>query len=110
MLSQLQKEAIIGEIAKKDGKFVLACSIHKRGYGSKKAPVFNCKECQMVQLVGLICNTPPEKRMETLEMLEYSTNKLIEADKRGEIDRAKLYRHPKITIEQEDGTVKTYNQ
>jgi hypothetical protein len=110
MLTQQQKEAIIGEIAKKDGKFVLACSVHKRGYGSKKPPKFDCKECQMVQLVGLICNTPPEKRMETLEMLEYSTNKLIEADKRGEIDRAKLYRHPKITIEGEDGNVTKYNQ
>ena len=110
MLSNLQKEQILSEVTKMDSKFVLACSIHKRGYGSKKPPVFNCKECQMVQLVGLICNTPPDKRMETLEMLEYSTHKLIEADNRGEIDRAKLYKHPKITIEQEDGTVREYNQ
>lgn len=110
MLTAKDKDAVLAEVTKKDGKFVLACSIHKRGYGSKKPPVFNCKECQMVQLVGLICNTPPEKRQQTLEMLEYSTRKLIEADNNGQLDRMQLYRHPKITVESEDGSVRTFNK
>src|SRR5271170_2517997 len=109
MLTNAQREAVIGEITKKDGKFVLACSIHKRGYGSKLPPIFNCKECQMVQLVGLICNTPPAKRLETLEMLEYSTHKLIEAERDGRIDRQSLKKHVQVRIEQEDGIVKDFD-
>ncbi len=109
MLSNRQREQLIAEITKKDGKFVLACSIHKRGYGSKRPPVFDCKECQMVQLVGLICNTPPDKRVETLEMLEYSTHKLIEAERNGQLDRKKLYEHPKVTVTSEDGAVASYD-
>lgn len=82
-------------------KFVLVCSIHKRGYGSKRPPVFKCKECQMVQLVGMMCNIPAERRMEVLEMLEYSTHRLVEADKRGELNTQKLLKHPEVTITRE---------
>jgi len=82
-------------------KFVLVCSIHKRGYGSKKPPVFKCKECAMVEFVGLMCNIPDDRRMEVLEMLEYSTNRLVEAEKRGEIDAIKLFKHPEVTVGKE---------
>lgn len=82
-------------------KFTLVCSIHKRGYGSKKPPVFKCKECAMVQLVGLMCNIPPDRRMEVMEMLEYSTNKLCEAESRGELDIRGLLKHPEVTIGKE---------
>jgi hypothetical protein len=68
-------------------KFVLTCSKHPwYSYGSKRLPNFKCKECAMVRNVGLMCNIPPNKRLEVMEMLEYSTHKLIEAHKRGEIN------------------------
>ena len=79
-------------------KFILTCSIHKRGYGSKRPPVFKCKECMMVDYVGLICNIPADRRLEVLEMLEYSAHHLVEAEARGEIDALKLYRHPQVSI------------
>lgn len=91
-------------------KFVLVCSKHRYTYGKTSKPNFKCKECMMVSFVGLLCNTPPEKMRETVEMLEYSVHKLIEADEKGLIDHKTLYKHPKITIEQEDGNIIKYNE
>jgi len=51
--------------------------------------------------MGLLANTPPEKRQETVEMLEYSVHKLIEAEKRGEIDRKTLFERPEVSIERD---------
>jgi hypothetical protein len=93
-----------------DEKFVLVCDVHRYTYSLTKPPNFKCKKCMMVNFVGLLCNTPREKMRETVEMLEYSIRKLVEADNRGEIDRATLYKHPKITIEQDDGSVIEYNK
>jgi hypothetical protein len=109
MLSQLEREKLLSDVLDKD-KVVLTCGIHKRSYGDKRPPVFKCKQCQMVQLLGLFVNTPKEKHLELLEALEHMTAEIIQADKEGRIDRLKLYNHPKITIQREDGRVYEYNK
>jgi hypothetical protein len=86
------------------GKVLLTCGIHQWSYGQKRngkpvPPNFSCARCQMVSFMGLLCNTPPEKREETVEMLEYTIHHLIEADKRGEIDVNKLLKRPEVSIE-----------
>lgn len=53
----------------------------------------------MVSFMGLLANTPANKRQEVVEMLEYTVHKLIEAEKRGEIDVLKLMAHPQVTVE-----------
>ena len=108
MLSKKEQAEVIAECFDKD-KVVLTCGIHKWSYGSKRPPTFNCPQCQMASFLGLMANTPPEKRMETMEMLEETVRHLVEADNRGEIDRIKLYKHPLITITREDGSVHEYN-
>jgi hypothetical protein len=97
---QALAEKILGGVLDKD-KFALVCDTHHWAYGSKRPPNFKCKKCMMVSYVGLLCNTPPEKREETLEMLEYSTRRLVEADKKGELDLNELMKHPKVTIEKD---------
>jgi hypothetical protein len=51
--------------------------------------------------MGLLSNTPPNRRLEVLEMLEYSVHKLVEADKKGQIDRIALFKHPEVSINKE---------
>ena len=97
MLSQKEKAEVLAEALDKD-KVTLVCGIHNYVYGSKKPPVFKCARCMMVTFMGLLANTPASKRQETLEMLEYSTHKLVEADKRGELDAVKLRKHPKVYV------------
>lgn len=86
-------------------KVLLTCGIHAWSYGQKDMhgnpvpPNFKCKQCTMVSFMGLIANTPPDKRQETVEMLEYSVHKLIEAEKRGEIDKKTLFNRPEVSIE-----------
>ena len=88
-------------------KVHLTCGIHQWSYGSKNKhgqtipPVFKCKQCMMVSFMGLIANTPPDKRQETVEMLEYSVHKLIEAEKRGEIDKMTLFKRPEVSIQRD---------
>jgi hypothetical protein len=79
-------------------KVTLSCGIHNYFYSRTAKPNFKCKQCMMVSFMGLIANTPPEKREETVEMLEYTIHQLIEADKRGEIDRVKLNQRPEVYI------------
>jgi hypothetical protein len=86
-------------------KVLLQCGIHKWVYGMKDKigrsvpPNFKCKQCTMVSFMGLLANTPPDRRQETVEMLEYSIHKLIEAEKRGEIDKMTLFKRPEVSIE-----------
>ncbi len=88
-------------------KVHLTCGIHQWSYGQKNkqgAPVppnFKCKQCQMVSFMGLLANTPPDRRQETVEMLEYTVHKLIEAEKRGEIDKMTLFKRPEVNIERD---------
>lgn len=79
-------------------KVVLSCGIHNVVYSRTMKPHFGCKQCMMVMFMGLMANTAPDKRQETLEMLEESINHLVEADKRGEIDHKKLLERPEVYI------------
>jgi hypothetical protein len=98
IFSEADKQKIVGEVFD-NNKFVLTCKKHPwYSYGSKRPPVFNCKECQMIGFVGLMCNIPADKREEVVEMLEYSVHKLIEADKRGEINRMELQKKIKDIV------------
>jgi hypothetical protein len=100
-LDATDREKLLSECFDKN-KVVLTCAKHKYSYGQKRPPVYNCKDCNMVSFVGLMCNIPPNRREEVMEMLEYSVHKLIEADKRGQIDRIKLFKHPQVTITRGD--------
>ena len=106
MLSQAEREKLLGDVMDKD-KVTLVCGIHKRAYGDKRPPVFKCKQCQMVELLGLFANTPKERHLELLEAIEHMTAELIQAEREGRIDVAKLLKHPKISITRE-ATGKTY--
>jgi hypothetical protein len=79
-------------------RVVLTCGIHNISYSRTMKPNFKCKQCLMVMFMGLLANTAPERRLETVEMLEASIHHLIEADKRGEIDHKKLLARPEIYI------------
>lgn len=88
-------------------KVLLTCGIHNWSYGQKNKfgkpvpPNFKCKQCQMVSFMGLLANTPPDRRQETVEMLEYTVHKLMEAEKRGEIDKTTLFKRPEVSIERD---------
>lgn len=109
MLSSAEREKLLSEVLDKD-KVTLVCGIHKRGYGDKRPPVFRCKQCMMVEFLGLLVNTPEEKRLELVDAIEHMVGELVQADKEGRIDRHKLFSHPKITIQREDGRVFNYNE
>jgi hypothetical protein len=89
---------LVAEVFDKD-KVVLICSKHKWAYGTKRPPVFGCKKCQMASFMGLMCNIPPARRLEVLEMLEYSVHHLVEAEENGTINDIILNKHPKVTVE-----------
>ena len=89
---------VLTEVFDKD-KFNLVCEKHHWSYGSKIPPNFKCKKCTMVGFVGLMCNTPPSKRAELMDALESSVHKLVERDKRGELNLADFYQHPQVTVE-----------
>jgi len=89
---------VLTEVFDKD-KFNLVCDVHHWAYGSKTPPNFKCKKCTMVSFVGLMCNTPPSKRAELMDALESSVHKLVERDKRGELNLADFYQHPQVTVE-----------
>lgn len=109
MLSQAEREQLLSDVMDKD-KVVLTCGIHKRSYGDTRPPVFKCKQCQMVQLLGLFANTPKEKHLELLDAIEHMTAELIQAEREGRIDKYKLYNHPKVSITRESGVTTEYNK
>lgn len=106
MLSKQSAEKLMDELLSGKGKetVTLVCGVHNHVYGAKKAdgapkpPNFKCKQCMFVEYLGLLINTPPDKREETVAMLEESTHHLIEAEKAGQIDKLKLLRHPKVFV------------
>jgi hypothetical protein len=97
-LSEKDKAAYLAE-ALDPNKVTLVCGIHKYAYGSKKKPNFRCKQCAFVNSMGLIANTPPERRMEMLEMFEWTCHKLVEAAKNGSLTKNTLYKRPEVSIE-----------
>ena len=90
---------LASQVLSKDGKVVLVCHKHKHAYGSKKPFDFSCPDCWMVEYVGLFCNTPQERWDEMLEMLEYSVNHLVEAEKNGTLQQQDFMKHPEVKIE-----------
>ncbi len=98
LLDAKDKEKLFSECMDKE-KVILTCGIHHFSYGQKRIPTPGCKNCQMVSFMGLLANTPPPRRQEVLEMLEYSVHKLVEADKRGELRKQKFLKRPEVTVE-----------
>lgn len=81
-------------------KFKLVCSVHRWAYGSKQPPCFSCKQCMMVNFVGLLCNTPPSQREERVDQLEAMVHHMVEAAKRGDLSWQKYF-HPQVEIEKD---------
>lgn len=82
-------------------KVTLHCGTHRYFYSKTGQPNYKCNKCMMVQFIGLIANTAPEKRQETVEMLEESIHHLIEAAKQGRINPNLLRKHPKVSFERD---------
>ncbi len=85
-------------------KVVLHCGQHGYTYRNKRTGKYNklnfaFPKCQFVAFFSLLANTPAGKRQETVEMLEYSIHKLIEAEKRGELNSMVLNKSPEVNIE-----------
>lgn len=99
-LTLKDQQEILSECTNKD-KFLLVCSRHGRAYGQKRPPVAGCKECYMVDFLGLMANTPPNKRLEIMEMLEYSVRSLIQAENDGILTKQSFYKHPRVSIEKD---------
>jgi hypothetical protein len=78
-------------------KVTLVCGHHKHAYRDGKPPIFNCKDCWMVEFVGLLCNLPQDRWDETVEMLEYSVHHMVESAKRGELQQMEFLKHPEVT-------------
>jgi len=96
LLSKESIEKMAADVLDPSQKVVLVCGKHKHAYRDGKPPVFKCKDCWMVEFVGLFCNTPRERWDETLEMLEYSINHMVEAEKNGTLQQQKFLRHPEV--------------
>jgi hypothetical protein len=77
-------------------KVTLTCGIHHWAYGSKRKPNFRCKRCLFTMFMGLIANTPPEKRKEQVEMLEWTIHQLIEAKDKKELQQ--FFKHPEVYV------------
>lgn len=95
LLSQKDRDQLVSE-ALDPKKVTLTCGIHHYAYGGRLKPNFKCKQCMMVCFMGLIANTPPEKRKEQMEMLEYSVHELIDLEKKGQLPE--LLKHPEVYI------------
>lgn len=95
--SELEKFAasVIGQ----GEKVTLVCGEHKHAYRDGKPPVFSCKQCWMVEFVGLLCNLPRDRWDETIEMLEYSVHHMVESAQRGELQQMEFLKRPQVTIE-----------
>lgn len=92
-------EKLIAERNADPYKIHLTCKTHGYIYGVRGSyPNFRCKECSMVSFWGLMGNTQPEKRLEVMEMLEYTTNKLIEAHQKGHLNVKAIMEAPIVQI------------
>lgn len=95
IISERDKAALISE-ALDPQKVTLTCGVHHFAYGSKTKPNFKCKRCLFTLFMGLIANTPPDKRKEQMDMLEYSVHELIEAHKSGKMQD--FFKHPEVYV------------
>ena|SRR6266705_340196 len=95
ILSKKDQEQLISE-ALDPKKVTLTCGKHTYAYGGKTKPNFRCKRCMFTMFMGLIANTPPDKRQEQMEMLEFSVHELIEAKKSGKLQD--FFKHPEVYV------------
>jgi hypothetical protein len=95
VVSTKDAEALISE-AMDPKKVTLTCGAHHYAYGGKLKPNFKCKRCMFTMFMGLICNMPPDKRKEQLEMLEFTIHELIEAKEKGLIQD--FLKHPEVYV------------
>jgi hypothetical protein len=85
IISEKDKQQLLSE-ALDPTKITLTCGQHAYAYGGSVSPNFKCKKCLFTMFIGLLANTPPEKRMEQMEMLEFSVHELIEAKQSGKME------------------------
>jgi hypothetical protein len=95
VISKKDAEALIAE-AMDPKRVVLTCGAHHYVYGGVKKPNFKCKRCVFTMFMGLICNTPPDKRDEQLEMLEFTVHELLEAKNKGLLQD--FFAHPEVYV------------
>jgi hypothetical protein len=95
IISEKDKQQLIAE-ALDPRKVTLTCGIHHYAYGGKLKPNFKCKRCMFTMFMGLIANTPPDKRQEQMEMLEYSVHELIDLEKSGKMPE--FFKHPEVYV------------
>lgn len=96
ILSEKDKQALISE-AMDPSKITLTCGTHHYAYSGKLKPNFKCKKCMFTMFMGLIANTPPDKRKEQMEMLEFSVHELIELYKSGK--QQDFFKHPEVYVD-----------
>ena len=96
IISEKDKAALISE-ALDPTKITLTCGQHHYAYGGKIKPNFKCKRCIFTMFMGLIANTPPDKRQDQLEMLEFTVHELIEAKKSGKMQD--FFKHPEVYVD-----------
>lgn len=96
IISEKDKQQLISE-ALDPKKITLTCGVHHYAYGGKIKPNFKCKRCLFTMFMGLIANTPPEKRQEQMEMLEFSVHELIDAYKSGKLQD--FFKHPEVYVD-----------
>jgi len=93
------RDELVKSVLDSDGqKVVLTCGKHFHTYRDKKPPVMNCKDCWMVEFVGLLCSTPQSRWDEVIEMLEFSIHHMVEQEERGELQKQTFLKHPEVTI------------
>lgn len=95
LMSEKDMQALVAE-AMDPKKVTLTCGIHHYAYGGKLKPNFKCKKCMMTMFMGLIANTPPDKRKEQVEMLEFTVHELLDLEKKGQLPE--LLKHPEVYV------------
>lgn len=94
-ITDKDKAALIAE-ALDPKKVTLTCGVHHYAYGGKLPPNFKCKKCMFTMFLGLIANTPPDKRQDQVEMLEEVIHKMIEA--KGQDQYKDFFKHPEVYV------------
>lgn len=95
IISEKDKAQLIAE-AMDPKKVTLTCGKHHYAYGGKLKPNFKCKRCMFTMFMGLIANTPPDKRLDQMEMLEDTVHALMEAKNSGKMED--FFAHPEIYV------------
>lgn len=106
LVSDKDKAALIAE-AMDPKKVTLTCGTHSYAYGGKLPPNFKCKKCIFTMFLGLIANTPPDKRQDQVEMLEEVVHKMVEAKDQGQY--ADFFKRPEVYVNDKRIGVPTVN-